>query len=156
MAIVILGKTRCPLCEKVLEPGQEVVGFPPIFANRREAISVLSDAAVHRACLMESRFADRAMSALADERAHRATPRVCAICGLRIVRPEQLFAIGPMTQYGEPLARYDWFQAHRACLKDWPAVRELAATLERVSNSDEWDGPVLLGLVDQINVALQA
>ena len=150
MGVVILGRTRCPLCGQVLEPGQDVIGFPPLFDNRREAISVLSDAAVHRPCLLRSPFAERALTVLADERDHRGRPWRCAICGLDIVRSEDFFGLGPEAQYGEPLARYDWFQAHRACLRTWSGTADLLAALEQVSKSDGWEGTSLDRLIAQI------
>jgi hypothetical protein len=38
MAILVRGKTRCPLCGNVIEEGDDVVNFPPIFFNQRRAV----------------------------------------------------------------------------------------------------------------------
>jgi hypothetical protein len=43
------GKTRCPLCERVIERDDARVSFPP-FLRRTHSLGSLSDATVHQAC----------------------------------------------------------------------------------------------------------
>lgn len=49
MALLIYGKTQCPLCGKVLNKGQEVVGFPA-FLKSTHALARYSDSTFHLDC----------------------------------------------------------------------------------------------------------
>jgi hypothetical protein len=49
MAIIILGQSTCPLCGRILEEGQEVVGLPAC-GNESHDLSVYSDAGYHKRC----------------------------------------------------------------------------------------------------------
>ena len=49
MALVVAGKTRCPLCGNVLASSDELVAFPA-FLGAKHRLSDFSDAAFHRSC----------------------------------------------------------------------------------------------------------
>jgi hypothetical protein len=51
VAIVILGKTRCCLCGRVVEVVDDIVTFPSGLFMRDEVAFEVNDAGVHRACL---------------------------------------------------------------------------------------------------------
>ena len=53
MALVLPGKTVCPLCGKVIEKGDEVTSFPAFLPSTHE-LSRFSDAAFHRDCFEKS------------------------------------------------------------------------------------------------------
>jgi hypothetical protein len=73
------------------------------------------------------------------------------VCGLVIGDPDDYFALGPISDDpGEPLSRFDWFQAHLHCLRDWDGTPGLVTALEDTSHSAEWEGDVLERLLDQI------
>ena len=69
---------------------------------------------------------------------------LCQVCGLVIGDPDDYFALGPISDDpGEPLSRFDWFQAHLHCLRDWDGTPGLVRALEDTSHSAEWEGDVL-------------
>ena len=53
MALVIAGKTQCPLCGQVIDEDDEIVMFPP-FAPVGHSLARFSDAGVHAACFERS------------------------------------------------------------------------------------------------------
>lgn len=50
MALVMRGKSTCPLCGKVLAEGDDIVGTTHFIADRNDPLWRFSDAAMHRAC----------------------------------------------------------------------------------------------------------
>ena len=50
MAMIVEGETTCPLCGRVLENGQDVIGFPAFLPAGHQLARLFSDAAFHRAC----------------------------------------------------------------------------------------------------------
>lgn len=50
MALIILGKSTCKLCNEVLQKHQELVAFPAFIADRQDPLYPYSDAAMHRSC----------------------------------------------------------------------------------------------------------
>lgn len=50
MAINILGKSRCPLCERVLQNGDDIMGTPHFLTSG--PLHRYSDAGMHRDCFM--------------------------------------------------------------------------------------------------------
>lgn len=52
MAIIIPGKTLCPLCDDVITESDEIVGVPHFIADKNDPLWRYSDAAFHRACFL--------------------------------------------------------------------------------------------------------
>jgi hypothetical protein len=52
MALVILEKSECPLCGKVLRQGESLVMTSPFIEERTHPLWRFSDAAMHRACFL--------------------------------------------------------------------------------------------------------
>ncbi|NUO75270.1 MAG: hypothetical protein HOQ32_04575 [Lysobacter sp.] len=50
MAILILGKTQCPLCSQTIEAGQVTVSSPHFIHNPSNPLWRYSDAAMHYEC----------------------------------------------------------------------------------------------------------
>lgn len=154
MAVYIPGKTRCPLCGQPALGEEFLVNFPSIFANQLDPASAVNDAVVHRRCLAERPYGQRALAKLESYQQHQGRPKVCQVCGLAIADPDDYFALGPISDYpDEPLARFDWFQAHLHCLRDWDGTPGLVRAIEAVSRSAEWEGDVLERLLEQIRRA---
>ena len=58
MALIIRGKSTCPLCGRVLEENADVVSFPA-FLKPEHRLGEFSDAAFHRQCFeMDPRSAE--------------------------------------------------------------------------------------------------
>ena len=151
MAIVILGKTRCALCGRLLLEDEDVVSFPPLFYNQRDPAWVLNDAGVHRSCLVDNGLADRALGKLREFDEHRGRPKICEVCGEPITDPDDYFSTGPLGDGPDDhLQAVSWIEAHLSHLRRWERTPELVKVLEETSRSAGWEGDVLERLVARI------
>lgn len=151
MAIFIAGKTTCPLCDRVIQPEEESVNFPPIFLNRHHDVFEITDAVVHRACLTGRPYAQLALSKLSAYERQHGRPKACAICGQFISDPDDYFGTGPLSdEPSELISRLDWFQAHIGCLQDWEGRPALIRDLLDASLSEDWEGDALTALAARI------
>lgn len=52
MALVFLGKSTCPICDRVLADGQVLVGTSHFIGDREDPLWRFSDAMMHRECFL--------------------------------------------------------------------------------------------------------
>ena len=106
MTMIVPGRTKCPLCGRVMEKGEPLTGFPA-FLPQGHDLAAFSDSILHQACVEAYPRGRRAL-ALRDrfEKVLRSVPRkmsriegeawfVRAIDGLW---NEDGFKVGPATQ----------------------------------------------------------
>jgi hypothetical protein len=111
------------LCGQPASEIEDLVKFPPIFANQRDPAFVVNDAVVHHHCLMERSYGPRALAKWEDYERRQRRPKICRVCGTVIGDPDDYFSLGPLSDFpDEPLARFDWLQAHLHCLRDTAAA----------------------------------
>jgi hypothetical protein len=151
MAIVVLGQTKCCLCNELLLDGEEIVSLPPLFYNQRDPAWRLNDSGVHHACLIRVGLADRAMGKLAEVEARAKSPKICVVCGEVITDPGEYFSTGPLSDGpDDPLEAISWVEAHLTHLDQWDGTPEMVRVLEQASHSSEWEGDVLERLLETI------
>jgi hypothetical protein len=143
MAIIILGKTNCPLCQKPLLEGDETVAFPPLFANRRSGFRLFHDAGVHRSCIESHPLGPKAIALL--ERFTQSTGpgrRPCAVCGSQIADPDDYFGAGVLTEDpSSPLSEFNFVHLHQAHFPLWIRGPEFRHLVETMQGEAAWDGP---------------
>ena len=143
MAIVILGKTLCPLCGEPILGSQEHVAFSPFIANKRDPLSRFSDAAFHRTCFDLDADSAKALARSRELRL-RSGPgsRRCAACGAEVTEPDDCFGTGLLSgDPGNPVAKFNYIHLHRSHFAQWASAGEFRAALESFLASDEWEGP---------------
>ena len=64
MALIVLGRTVCPICDLPLRPYEEITSLPPL--SLPPHMAQLSDAAAHRRCLLASPSAPVLQTSLRD------------------------------------------------------------------------------------------
>ena len=52
MAIVILGKSKCPICGDVISSQDEIVSFPAFIHDSNHRLWAYNDAAMHQRCFV--------------------------------------------------------------------------------------------------------
>jgi hypothetical protein len=143
MAIIILGKTKCQICQNPLLEADEIVGFPPLFANRRSGFRLFHDAGFHRSCVESHPLGPRAIALL--ERFMQSTGpgrRLCAACGSQITDPEDHFGAGLLTEDpSSPLDEFNFVSLHQSHFPMWIRGPEFRRLVEANQISDAWDGP---------------
>ncbi|MEQ8673914.1 MAG: hypothetical protein RLP44_12965 [Aggregatilineales bacterium] len=61
MALVILGATKCSICEKIIYDGDKYQKFAPFIANKDDPLRIFSDAACHDDCFYDHPLAKEAI-----------------------------------------------------------------------------------------------
>jgi predicted nucleic acid-binding Zn ribbon protein len=156
MALILLDKTKCPLCGAVIKEGQQVAAFPNFVANELDPLWVFSDGAFHAEC-----FKSHPLSRKADARymeiMKRNGPgnRSCVVCTREIKDPDEYFSLGHLTEdKNHSLYVYNYTQAHRSCLPEWRALEHVHAEAVKLMRSDSWKGIALEKLVTDLASAL--
>ena len=67
MAIILLGKSECPLCGKTLEEGEEIIGLPAI-SDTSHPLLAYFDNGFHKACYENWEEKDKIDEALTKEK----------------------------------------------------------------------------------------
>src|SRR5437660_6137761 len=99
MAIVIDGKTKCPICGMLIRQGQEIVPFPAFVSNELDDLWFFNDAAFHSACFHAHPLAEKAVGRLNEFRKQTgAGKRFCIVCEKEIYHPDDYFAVGHLVE----------------------------------------------------------
>ncbi len=152
MAILLVGKTNCPICGKVIEKMEEVIGFPHIIVNEKDPLYALSDSSCHVACVNADPLG-REMLAAADEYFESAGPgkRACVVCGNQVLNPDDYFLI---LHLGNPptsqLAKFNYTHLHRSHIHDWKQADEFLVLARTAVDAGQWGGNVLARIISEI------
>lgn len=65
MAIIILDKTKCEICGKLIKEGERVVGFPPFATDEKDFTFFFSDSGFHEDCFLKHPLKDEVLRRLA-------------------------------------------------------------------------------------------
>jgi hypothetical protein len=152
MAIVIRGKSKCPLCGKLIEEGQEIESFSPFVANELDPLYMFTDGAFHSTCFYNHPLAEKAQARWAEivERNGRGK-RLCVVCKREIKHPDDYFTIGHLVEdRNHSLYRYNYCEAHRSCLPRWSELPYVYKLIEDLRESGTWEGPTLDRLLSEL------
>ena len=58
MAIIINGKTKCPICGDIIYKEQKIVGFPHFIGDEKDILFFFSDRAFHEKCFFNHSLAN--------------------------------------------------------------------------------------------------
>lgn len=152
MAILIYGKTECPLCGKPIWEGQKVVAFSPFVDNELDPLWMFNDGAFHAGCFYEHPLAEEAQRRYQEIRKrHGPDNRFCVVCKREIRDPDDYFAVGHLVENVlHPLYRYNYIQAHRSCLPRWDELSHVYELLKDLKQSGAWQGQSLDELLAEL------
>ena len=152
MAIVIPGKTRCAICNQIIEADDEIVAFSPFIPNKLDPLWIFNDAAAHAQC-----FWQHPLAAEADRRWNElqsSYQRMCCVCCEKIDAPDDYYQIPHLTDDRDlPLWQYQYNEFHRSHLSDWNEIAEFRELLETLEEDPSWSPEslsIVLGEIDQI------
>jgi hypothetical protein len=158
MAIILLGKTRCVICGKVLQPTDEIVGFPVVFPNEADPLHLLNDAAVHAVCLRDHPLRQAVEKRMAEYR-QKTGPgnRYCRVCGREILNSHDYLGFGHLTDDPtSPLSQYNYAHFHRSCFRDWPEGPHVVSLLETMVETGAWRGEGLPAMIKHLKDLLSS
>lgn len=156
MALVILGESTCPLCLKVMENGNEIIGFPAFVINDNDPLLGFNDSTFHRSCFALHPLASAVLERMAF-RSSKIGPgnRVCEVCWNIIETPGEYFALGHLVDdESNPMSRLNYLQAHRQCLKTWDETSSIRKMLVDLRESEMWSGDGLDSAIEELDEAL--
>ncbi len=156
MALVLLGKTQCPICGRVFREGEQVVAFPAIVSNENDPLYEIRDTAFHATCFAQHPLAAKAQRRLEEWEARTSTGRRCYICGEAITNPDEYDIFPHFTSDpADPLLSYNYREFHRSCLREWQNLPSLLAEIDRLRKSADWKGPALDKIVQTYKRVIQ-
>ena len=156
MAILLRGKTTCPICGSVIDEGDEATLFPHLILNELDPLYALSDGACHSACVNNDAVG-RAMLAAAEEYYKWAGPgkRACVVCGNQVLDQDDYLLIGylgdPAT---EPLAKFNYTHLHKSHVRDWNQADEFLAIARAALAAGRWRGEALPAIIRTIEAGM--
>jgi hypothetical protein len=145
MAVFIVGRTCCPLCERVIKEGEDIISFSPFVANQLDPLWIFSDGVFHADCFHREPLSHKALERYQEIR-RRLGPgnRFCVVCEEEIKDPDNYFTLGYLTEdESEPLYKYNYTQVHRSCLSNWPELSRVFAEIDKFNISGKWEGDAL-------------
>jgi hypothetical protein len=95
MAISITDKSTCPICGRIPDRGEKLLGFCPIFPNEQDALFFFHDRVFHETCVLTHPLGPSALGRL-EEYKSRTGPghRKCRVCGQEITDPDDYTGLG--------------------------------------------------------------
>jgi len=152
MALIISGKSTCPLCGLVMQKDEEIYGFPAFVGDESDPIYPYSDAGFHTACLAADPLGMIAIEAV-DEWYANTGPgkRHCTVCGVEVMNHDDYLGLDYLARSADhPLRRFNYIHLHKSCVPRWEARAEFIATAKEVIAAGEWAGNVLPRLVARL------
>ncbi len=153
MAILLRGKTGCPLCGDVIAGQDEAVVLPAFVFNDADPLVVFSDASLHQRCAEADPRWPRVREAV-DEMLAKTGPgkRRCAVCGQEIADPNDYFMLPRLVDDARhPLFRYNYTHLHKSHIPRWRDAPLVLSLLEALAG--QWQGPLLETLVSSLKIA---
>jgi len=156
MAILLRGKTTCPICGKVIEEGDEAISFPHFILNEKDPLFALSDTACHSACVNADPLG-LAMLAAADEYYKHTGPgkRGCVVCGNQVLNPDDYLLIGYLGDpHTEALGKFNYTHLHKSHIRDWKEANEFLTLARAAVDAGQWQGDALPGIIREIEAGM--
>jgi hypothetical protein len=143
MALVIVGESRCMICNRLLEDEHQVTSLPAFVSNRRDPLFRFNDAAFHRSC-----FSADPLAGAAAERSANVTRfggpgyRRCVVCGEEVSDPDDHFGVGFLTDdRTSPVFEFNYLHLHRSHFAQWDRADYFRQRLQAFLASEAWEGP---------------
>ena len=136
MAIVILSQTICPICNTVLNDGDDIIGFSAFVPNTKDPLFFFNDSAFHKACLARHPLGAKATS-LANKASSR--NRTCLVSGTTITEPEHYFSTGLLSSdENSSLYPFNFITIDKRNIKLWNEREKLRQALIEMRSSGNW------------------
>lgn len=141
MALILRGKSVCPLCDQLIQPDDEIVGFPPFAGEPGDPLHIFNDAGFHQACFDRHPLAGQVLERLQAIPEWPAGGPSCAVCDRQIADPDEHFGLYHLSDDPtSPLILYNDLHMHRSCLRNFDglavvlAAEGLSAPMQRNLN----------------------
>ena len=140
MAIIITGKSKCPICNEVMNESDEIVLFPPFVQNVNDPFYIFNDAGVHLTCLRDHKLGKQAIEYrnIVIEKT-RPENRICDIGGNVITKPDDYLFIDLLTSdLSEELSKFNFMTIDKNNLSQWQKRELFQDAAHRFINEGKW------------------
>lgn len=155
MAILLRGKTTCPICGMVIAEGDEAVLFPHFILNEDDPLYALSDTACHAACVDRDPLI-ASMLAASEAYLNNSGPgkRICAVCGNEVRDPDDYLFIGYLADPSDdPLGKFNYTHLHKSHVSGWEKAEEFLGLARAAIDAGRWRGKALLKIVQEVEAS---
>lgn len=121
MAIVITGKSKCPVCNEIINKNDDIVLFPPFVQNTNDPFYFLNDSAVHVKCLLNHELGKQALEYKnIIEKMTSPKYRICDIGGNLIKNPNDYIFFDLLTSaFEEKLSLFNFMTIDKKNIHKW-------------------------------------
>lgn len=156
MAILVRGKTECPICGEVIQDGDDVALFPHFVLNEADPLYPLSDAACHMLCV-ESDPLGSAMLAASEQCLAETGPgkRICVVCCEEVRAPDDYLLIGYLADPSDdPLGNFNYTHLHKSHIRHWKHADDFLTLARAALAQRKWRGPAIAEVVLEIEAGI--
>jgi hypothetical protein len=138
MALIIPGKTICPICQEVLHSHKDVYGFPAFIPNVKDKLYIFNDEACHKTCLENHIWGNQAMQLALEFQMHLNT-KVCAAGGNIITNPDDYIFLPLLTSDdSEELYRFNFTTLDRNNTPAWRDRQRFISVATEFIHEGKW------------------
>ena len=152
MALLIFGKTVCPLCDRVIKSGESTHSFPAFVVNEKDPCFIFSDCAFHEECVRQHK-----LGAYATQRVEGWVSKVgpgkrkCVVCQNEVTNPDDYLLVEHLSDdANDPLRAFNYTHLHKSCLPKWKSRDYFVGLVNKVIASGRWQGGYLAHLLNEI------
>lgn len=142
MALVILGSSKCCICNNIINENDNYRGFPAFISNTKDSLYKFNDAVLHKECLENDSLKDKLIKHLSlFENRLPPSEQTCIVDGLKMKDPMQQFNIGLLTSNeDDPLYKYNYIILNKHNINKWTALEEFISEVEKYLEEDKYKG----------------
>lgn len=142
MALILPGKTLCPICGKPIEADDRAVAFSAFVPNEVDPLYYFHDAAFHEHCFNSHPLAAKALARQAEIREHtQIEKRICNVCDIRLTWQDEFIFLGFITDdIQNPLFRFNYIHLHQSCLPNWTERNFVMSQLKQLREAGIFNG----------------
>jgi len=140
MALLLLGKTECPIRGKVINKEDAHYGFASFIANTLDPLYFVNDRVFHQECLYSANYGKKAI--IYSELLHlKSGPenRKCIVTGDLITKQDEHIYIGYLTSDEKSnLHQFNFTHINKINLLKWTNRKYCITELTKLLNSNTW------------------
>jgi hypothetical protein len=145
MAILILGKSICPLCNQVIKENDDIVMFSPFVSNKKDDLWFISDAVVHKNCRHKIPILERAIN-LHKEKEYSTLieNRLCNVCGEKVDNLEDYLTIGCISSDKDSdLYQFNFLNFHTSHVQYWKDLKKFLFLISKAKGEKKFENEIL-------------
>jgi hypothetical protein len=152
MALLLYGKSKCPLCGHVIKESEPAYCFPAFVVNELDPCFFFSDGVFHEVCLKQHPHGSDAIRS-AEEWYSRVGPgkRKCVVCKEEVVDPNNHLLIERLSgQRADPLHAFNYTHLHKSCISKWEERLRFIDLVKATLASGAWKGAYLNVIINEL------